>query len=47
MRSGKEIDGDKTLYSSTLDDDVFSDDDLEEVNTFFQQTNTKCLQLKW
>lgn len=32
MKNGKKIDGDKTLYS-TLDNHVFLDDDLKEVNT--------------
>ena len=34
VANGKKIDGDETLYS-TLGNPVFSDDDLEEVNTSF------------
>lgn len=35
MKNEKEIDGDKTLYSSTQSYPVSSDDEWEEVNTFF------------
>jgi len=45
MKNGKEIDDSKTLHS-TLDNPVSSDNDLEEVNIFFQQRNTKYLYLK-
>ena len=45
MKNGKEIDDSKTLHS-TLDNPVSSDNDLEEVNIFFMETNTKYLYLK-